>query len=323
MDAATRNRIEAAGRSLNRRILMPLSAWQNMAHALTEAQAEPGSRPDQILFLRLARVEGGREIDVGLHRHWLDPTIPFAATLASPAHGLLVTSATLRDAGDADPEAAWGAAEARVGAPHLPSPAIRATVASPFDYATQTRAFIVTDVFGGRYRCSLPPPIALCSWPRAAARWGCSPRSAGCRRCTRASPPNWRRPAFRCMPSMSMLWATPPWSISSAPRRRAVCSAPTRYATASMCRGARCGWWFSIRCPGRVPISCIATAHHRSEGDPQGYDDRIARLRLRQAFGRLIRRARSRGLRPARSPDAFATAVCLSRRRGDPTRRPR
>ena len=53
MDAATRNRIEAIGRSLNRRVLEPLSAWQNMLHALSRPQPEPGSRPDQILFLRL------------------------------------------------------------------------------------------------------------------------------------------------------------------------------------------------------------------------------------------------------------------------------
>ncbi len=39
MDAATRNRIEAIGRSLNRRVLAPLSAWQNMLHALTETAA--------------------------------------------------------------------------------------------------------------------------------------------------------------------------------------------------------------------------------------------------------------------------------------------
>ncbi len=45
--------------------------------------------------------------------------------------------------------AAWEAAEARVGAPHLPSPAIRVAVASPFDYAAQTRAFVVTDVMPG------------------------------------------------------------------------------------------------------------------------------------------------------------------------------
>ena len=36
-----------------------------------------------------------------------------------------------------------------MGAPHLPSPAIRAAVASPFDYAEQTRAFVVSDVAPG------------------------------------------------------------------------------------------------------------------------------------------------------------------------------
>ncbi len=288
----------------------------------------PAARPHQILFLRLDRVEGGREIDIGLHRHWLDPTIPFAATLAAPAQGLLVTSATLRDAGDADPESAWESAEARVGAPHLPSPAIRAAVASPFDYATQTRAFIVTDVYGGdpgssrgRLSPNSPPPIARCSSPRAAARSGCSPRSAGCRRCTRASRLNWRRPASRSTRSTSMRWATPRWSTSSAPRRRAACSAPTRCATASTCRAAPCASWCSRRCPGRAPTFCIGNGASISpDGDPKGYDDRIARLRLRQAFGRLIRRATDRGVfvlldrqTPSRLLSAFPAGVEIRR----------
>ncbi|HQT79535.1 MAG TPA: ATP-dependent DNA helicase, partial [Rhodopila sp.] len=146
IEEATRNRIEAIGRSLTRRALNPLSAWGAMLRELAEAPAEPGERPGTVLFLRLDRRDGLRDHDVGLHRHWLDPTIPFATTLAAPAQGVLITSATLRDAGNTDPEIAWAAAEARVGAPHLPSPAIRAAVASPFDYAAQTLAFVVTDV---------------------------------------------------------------------------------------------------------------------------------------------------------------------------------
>src|SRR5262249_8014635 len=115
MDAATRNRIEAAGRALNRRALTPLASWQGLFRMLIEPASEPGVRPARILFLRVAR-DGDylRDIDIGLHRHWLDPTVPFAATLAVPAQGLLVTSATLRDCGDADPETAWASAEARV-----------------------------------------------------------------------------------------------------------------------------------------------------------------------------------------------------------------
>jgi len=61
----------------------------------------------------------------------------------APAHGVLVTSATLRDSGgDGD----WAAAEARTGACHLARPAVRATVPSPFDYGAQTRVFVVSDV---------------------------------------------------------------------------------------------------------------------------------------------------------------------------------
>jgi ATP-dependent DNA helicase DinG len=98
-------------------------------------------------WFQIDRIEG-REVDVGLHRHWIDPTVPFAMTVARPAHGVLVTSATLTDsradiASDAD--AAWRAAEARTGAVHLPE-TVRASVPSPFDYAAQTRVLVVTDV---------------------------------------------------------------------------------------------------------------------------------------------------------------------------------
>jgi len=34
---------------------------------------------------------GGRDIDVGFHRHWTDPTEPLAETVFAPAHGVLVT----------------------------------------------------------------------------------------------------------------------------------------------------------------------------------------------------------------------------------------
>ena len=107
MDAATRNRIEAIGRSLTRRALNPLSAWQSMLRQLAAPEPSPGTLSPYVAFFRLDHRPGGRDSDVGLHRHWLDPTVPFAATLAAPAHGLLVTSATLRDASGADPETTW------------------------------------------------------------------------------------------------------------------------------------------------------------------------------------------------------------------------
>ena len=87
----------------------------------------------------------GRDMDTGFHRHWVDPTRPFAEVVAEPAHGVLVTSASLRDASGED-EADWAAAEARTGAAYLAAGALRVAAPSPFDYAAQTRLFVVTDL---------------------------------------------------------------------------------------------------------------------------------------------------------------------------------
>ena len=87
----------------------------------------------------------GREVDVGMHRHWIDPTRPFAAAVAELANGLLITSATLRD-GTGETDTDWEAAEVRTGARHLSTPPVLSAVPSPFDYANCTRVFVVTDV---------------------------------------------------------------------------------------------------------------------------------------------------------------------------------
>ena len=59
---------------------------------------------------------------------------------------------------------------------------------------------------------------------------------------------------------------------------------------------------------------------HLSGGDPAGFDDRIARLRLRQAFGRLIRSSTDRGCfvlldrrMPSRLLSAFPPGVPVER----------
>ena len=126
-------------RSLERRVILPVTAWRGMLADLGRATPEA-----MVDWFSISRSEG-RDVDVGLHRHWIDPTLPFAKTVLEPAHGAVITSATLTDAGE-DAEAGWIAAEARTGAAHLLQPPLRARVPSPFDYAAQTRAFVVTDV---------------------------------------------------------------------------------------------------------------------------------------------------------------------------------
>ena len=142
LDTTTRQRIESLGRTLTRRGEHQVAAWSDMLTGPGGLLADPSER--YVDWFALERV-GGDERDVGMHRHWLDPLIPFANAVASQAHGLVVTSATLRDASGSD-EHNWQVAEARAGAVHTAAVPVRVAVASPFDYAANTRLFLVGDV---------------------------------------------------------------------------------------------------------------------------------------------------------------------------------
>jgi len=137
-----RARIEAAARGLERRGRIILPAWMAMLEAL-----QTGEIDDEFAdWFEIVR-DDGRDLDVGLERHWIDPTIPLANEVLAHAHGALITSATLRDeAGDSSDEIDWQSAEVRTGAAHLPEPPKRASFGSPFSYAEQSRVFIVKDV---------------------------------------------------------------------------------------------------------------------------------------------------------------------------------
>ena len=139
LDTGSRIRLEAAMGGLERRAGIPLAAWQSMLADLNDGT--PDAFVDWFSVTRIA----GREADTGYHRHWIDPTLPFAETVLRPAHGALVTSATLLDQTVGE-ETDWASAEVRTGALHLVEPAARISLASPFDHAAQTRIYIVTDV---------------------------------------------------------------------------------------------------------------------------------------------------------------------------------
>ncbi len=139
LPAPERLRIEAMCRGIARRAAVQIEGWRAMLRALAgETSAE---------FVDWFAIErwSGRDVDVAMHRHWLDPTVAFAEHVAGRAHGVLITSATLRD-GTGDEEVDWAAAEARTGAGHLERPADRVAVPSPFNYAASTRVMVVTDL---------------------------------------------------------------------------------------------------------------------------------------------------------------------------------
>ena len=139
LDAQGRARIEGATRAAAHRIDL-IAAWEAMLGRLGGA-----SDPQFVDWMAVERADA-REYDIGLYRRWLDPMKPFAATVLAPAHGVMLTSATLRDRGTGD---GWDAAIARSGATHLDIAPRLAGFDSPFDYAAQAEVLIVTDVAKG------------------------------------------------------------------------------------------------------------------------------------------------------------------------------
>lgn len=133
LDGAGRARIEGARHSLAWRIDL-LSAWE----ALLERLGGPAD-PEFVDWLAVERSEA-REFDVGIHRRWLDPMKPFARTVLEGAHGVMITSATLRDGPD------WNTAIARSGASQLEIAPRLSSFDSPFNYVEQAEVLIVTDV---------------------------------------------------------------------------------------------------------------------------------------------------------------------------------
>ena len=116
----------------------------------------------------------GANIDVGLHRHWLDPTRP----LADDGAGAGAWRA--RHLGDAcdGRRRGLGAAEARTGASHLAAPRRPSRRPGRSTMRDQRRS-------ADRHRCQARRHAPLAgAYARAdrgvaaAARWACSPRSA-------------------------------------------------------------------------------------------------------------------------------------------------
>ena len=334
LDSETRRRIEALAMSLERRALLPLAAWQDMLADLLEE-----TPPEFCDWLALERSDG-RDRDVGLYRHWIDPTKPFAEALMARTHGLVITSATLTDRaqaatsgqdaaepgatardsdGDsADAEArAWSAAEARCGAHHLPQPAYRVQVPSPFDYAAQTRIFIVNDIgksdlsqLAGAYR-----ELFLAAGGGALGLFTAISRLRAVHRQIGQAIEQAGHPLFAQhvddMDTGSLVAAFRDEEDSCLLGTDAV-----RDGVDVPGRSLR------LIVFDRVPWPRPDIRHRARRGLFGGrhYDDQLARLRLKQAYGRLIRRSSDRGvfvlldrMMPSRLADAFPSDCPVTR----------
>lgn len=309
-DAAQRLRMESLMKSLERRALMPVTAWRGMLASLGEE-----TPPAYVDWFAVDRIDG-RDVDIGMHRHWIDPTLPFAKTVVEPAQGVLVTSATLRD-GSGDDESDWAAAERRTGAIHLAAPAVRAAVPSPFDYPAQTRVFVVTDVrkddmnqVAAAYR-----ELFLASGGGALGLFTAISRLRAVHERIAPALDNAHIPLH----AQHVDGMDPATLVEIFRGEEHACL----LGTDALRDGVDVpGQSLRLAVFDRVPWPRPDILHkaRRAHFGGKAYDDMIARLRLKQAFGRLVRRADDRGvfvlldpMMPTRLLGAFPEGVRVER----------
>ena len=325
LETAERQRIEAVVRGIERRVGEQLGAWQSMLGDMRSAPVnddelaqDEGSGADPTGFVdwfQVSRIDG-RDVDVGMHRHYVDPTIAFSEFVTGRAHGALITSATLRD-GTGDEEQDWAAAEAATGGRHLKAPAVRAALPSPFDYGAQTRVFVVTDV-----RRGVPDQVAAAYRALFVASGG---GALGLFTAIARLRAIHERIAGPLDEAGMMLWAqhVDPLDTTTLVDIFRTESDACLLGTDAVRDG--------IDVPGkslrlivfdRVPWprpDILHKARRRVFGGGR-YDDRLTRGRLRQAYGRLVRRADDRGVfvlldagLPSRLTGAFPPGVEVER----------
>ncbi len=162
LESYDRNRLEGALRGLERRARMLLPAWRSLLQQLAEVGEDTVDDANRVQPRPAATVDWfstelhrGRVVDVSLNRHYVDPSLPLAEFVLKPAHGVLIASATLSDGArdvvapgseDVEPRDIFALARQRTGANHLVMGAKAERILSPFDYAAQARLFVVTDV---------------------------------------------------------------------------------------------------------------------------------------------------------------------------------
>jgi ATP-dependent DNA helicase DinG len=317
LDLALRPRLEAMLNGLKYRREKML-AWVTFLVSLPRPSAKLEGEDANLAMVdwaSLERVEG-RELDLGLRRHWLDPTKALAQTVFEPAHGVVITSATLIDRfGPA--EQGWAQARAQTGAQHLALPAQIFAAPSPFDYKNQARVLIVTDVRRGDISSLAAAYLALIK----GAKGGALGLFTAISRLKAVHAKLYPALAKLHLPLLAqhvdpidtgtlvdMFRAEPNSSLLGTDALRDGVDAPGDTLRLVILEGVP---W---------PRPSLLHSARRTAFGGAAYDDRLTRAKLAQAFGRLIRRQSDRGVFvllgagvPSRLLKAFPEEVVIER----------
>jgi ATP-dependent DNA helicase DinG len=291
LDSATRNRLESISRSISRRTEILSDGWAPMLGAFLDDLPADENFVD---WFELSR-KSGREVDVGMYRHWVDPSVPFATTVLKPSHGALITSATLRDklSENQNPDIEWNSAEIRTGAAHFINPPMRNSLKSPFDYQNQARVYIVNDLnirnidqLSAAYR-----ELFIASNGGALGLFTAIGRLKQVYECLLASLEEEHIPIFA--------QHVDPINVATLIDIFRTVENSCLLGTDAVRDG--------VDVPGRSLRLCVfdkvpwprPTILHKARRDHFGkgtYDDLLTRLRMKQAFGRLIRKNSDKGI---------------------------
>ena len=142
LDKDTMARLDNLSASIERRSADMLGAWMGM---LDDLITQKEGNTTFINWFEITRLDG-RNFDCGMYRRFKNPMEPFGNSIRHTAHGLIMTSATIRTQ-KGDNEVDWIEAEQSLGVSHLTSMTpSKIDLPSPFQYASQSKIIIVTDV---------------------------------------------------------------------------------------------------------------------------------------------------------------------------------
>lgn len=311
LDPDTKKRIESVSASIDRRCEHYLAAWISMLDSLkSEHPAE-----DFVDWMEVERIDG-HSVDVGLYRHWIDPLKPFSESLKSHAHGIAITSATLKDRTE-DETQNWRAAKETTGAAYFTDSPVCFSEESPYDYAAQSRVFIITDL----QKHNMPQMARACEQLFIAAQGGGLGLFTAIQRLREVH----QRIAQPLESAGYPLYAQHADEIDTG--TLVDMFREDQHACLLGTDAVRDG----VDVPGdalrlliydRVPWPRPTLLHkaRRKAFGGRRYDERITRLKIRQAFGRLIRRADDYGvfimldsMLPTRLLGAFPDGVPVER----------
>ncbi len=313
LDAQGRARIEGARHSLAWRIDL-IAAWEALLGRLG------GPADEEFVDWLAVDRNDAREFDVGLYRHWLDPMKPFARVVLEPAHGVMLTSATLTDRDESGHD--WPHAVTRSGTPHIELMPKTQQADSPFDYAGRAEVLIVTDIRRG----DIPALAGAYARLIEASGGGVLGLFTAIRRMRAVH----GRIADRLAREGLPLYAQHVDPIDTGTltdifrddaRASLLGTDALRDGVDVPGRSLRCVVMESVPWPRPTILHrARRAAAAEQEGGAQRHDDRIIRARLAQAFGRLIRTRQDSGHFVVLSP-AFPSRLLSAFPEGTPVTR--